>query len=810
MPTLRPHGGLVHALVLCGALTLALCLPAVSTAFVATGSGSGSVPSNIDPTGNGAPGVEAYLLDGPDLHEGDIDGTERDLAIRLRSRPTSPVIIAFTTYEVDVPGGAISIEPSQWATPRIVHVRARQDPVAETSPHPATIGFTVSGDAGFAGFWVPPITTSVLDDDLAGASCSPGAGWNSSGHGGTVRLEEGGASANCSLQLTATPSTDLTLTASTNDPDVQVTPSVITIPAGSVAPVAVQLHAREDNIDRQEHRDVTLSWRVATSDPMYGAIGMVDAGIDLVDNDTAGVTLSSHTVRTREGSSAEIVTIRMATEPTAPVTFVPNADMAAGVPQVRATAAGASLEVLPSSWATPRSLSIAAIDDDRAEGAHRGSVDLAIVTSDPAYARLHLDTIGVELEDNDLAGVVFTPTDGGTSVAERGTTDVVDVRLATAPTSDITVELEGGGGIAVEPRSLTFAAASWRATQRVTVSALDDADVEPAATVKITARTHGTDPAYLAGGSAPPSTHDVMVQSDDLAQVVLTVSSGSTAVAEGGAGDEYTLALAARPTTDVTVSVEASGGEVAVDPARVTFTPSSWSTAQPVRVTATEDTKDEPTPHKTSIRNVVVAGDATWKNVAIPDVLVDITDNDETTSTSDPDPTTDGGSGGGDEATDDESGDRQRTTRVLPRVPAAVIRSAITESGAVRASGDDDGFRMGDRSARGANAVTQVPGAVLAQPATAPSGQLISGPLPDAARRERARSRERAIAAEAAARAPIATRAADWAVRHPVASVPAAAAGAAGGLFLLTSLFGDPFSAGRQGASLVRQFRRRP
>ena len=58
---------------------------------------------------------------------------------------------------------------------------------------------------------------------------------------------------------------------------------------------------------------------------------------------------------------------------------------------------------------------------------------------------------------------------------------------------------------------------------------------------------------------------------------------------EERATDGYTVALTARPTADVTISVvSGSPGVATVDPPSLTFTPSNWDTAQPVTVSAVE------------------------------------------------------------------------------------------------------------------------------------------------------------------------------------------------------------------------------
>ena len=69
----------------------------------------------------------------------------------------------------------------------------------------------------------------------------------------------------------------------------------------------------------------------------------------------------------------------------------------------------------------------------------------------------------------------------------------------------------------------------------------------------------------------------------------LTFSKDSLTVGEGGSGT-YTVALAVQPRENVTVAVTVSGSsDVTVSPASLTFTSTTWNTAQTVTVTAAPD-----------------------------------------------------------------------------------------------------------------------------------------------------------------------------------------------------------------------------
>lgn len=106
--------------------------------------------------------------------------------------------------------------------------------------------------------------------------------------------------------------------------------------------------------------------------------------------------------------------------------------------------------------------------------------------------------------------------------------------------------------------------------------------------------------------------------------VVITESGGSTAVTEGGASDSYTMALAAPPSGDVTVTV-APDAQLGTSSGSLTFTTANWNTPQTVTVTAVDDVITEGA-HTGTIAHSASGGGYT--GIGIADVTVSITDND--------------------------------------------------------------------------------------------------------------------------------------------------------------------------------------
>ena len=187
-------------------------------------------------------------------------------------------------------------------------------------------------------------------------------------------------------------------------------------------------------------------------------------------------------------------------------------------------------------------------------------------------------------------GVVLSPAE---LVVAEGETVSYMVRLATAPTADVTVTVSGQTATdvslsALTNNQLTFTTGNWDTSQTVTVTAAHDLDaVDDEVTLTHTTASTDTDYAGLSLGMP------VTVDDDDTPGLV--VPRTGLSLAEGATGT-YTVALATEPTADVTVTISGhdTAGVTVQDPV-LTFTTGNWDTPQTVTVTAGRDvdTRDE-------------------------------------------------------------------------------------------------------------------------------------------------------------------------------------------------------------------------
>ncbi|MCW2926611.1 MAG: hypothetical protein JWM86_579 [Thermoleophilia bacterium] len=560
------------------------------------------------------------------VDEVDPSGTIRTIGIRLASAPTSNVTVqavndgqvGFTTVPT------LTFTPFNWYLTQTIDIVAIADGVVEPLSHQGVVQLNVAAgsDPNFVTLTIPPVTFDVHDADSAAATldCLPGPGWTLDPLG-RLRLGEGAASASCLVQLGATASSQIRIEASTGlGSRVILDPPAIVIPPGATGPFPIRITAVDDNVARGSLSD-TLSFTVVTSDPVFSTRTIDPVPVDLAEDDVAGVQVDPGTpIAIGEGGPGAPVNVRLTSQPVSNVTV-------AVVVGVQATASQQYLVFTPTNWNIPQSLVVSAIDDYLDEpDPMAGQVIFAVTSTDPAYDGFGLQQLPMAISDNDVAGVVVEATGSGTTLAEGGASDTVNLRLGALPADDVTVTLTSDGQLRSTPATLTFTPANWNVPQLVTLEAVQDLSVEGPHTGTVSVSTTSTDIAYATGAaSTPPITSSIT--DDDLAGAKVTETDGGTAVTEAGGSDTYTIVLTARPLAEVVI-VPTNAGQLTAAPAEITFTPSNWDTAQTVTVTAVQDTVDEADPHTTELTHAPRTTAPGWGTIAMPTVAVKVADDD--------------------------------------------------------------------------------------------------------------------------------------------------------------------------------------
>ncbi len=347
-----------------------------------------------------------------------------------------------------------------------------------------------------------------------------------------------------------------------------------------------------------------------------GSLGTLISGtnIDVVTTITAGAT------EVTEGGATDGFDMVLTSAPSADVTITLSTD-----PEVTFTPV--QMIFTPLNWNTPQTTTITAVDDAVPEPTKNIVLTPSVVSTDTRYHALVVPDIAVTVFDNDTPAVNITPTGGSTSVIEGGATDTYDVALATAPTANVNISLSiVSAQVTTDVYTLTFTPANWNLPQTVTVTAVDDAIVEGAHSDSITHTVASTDLNYNA--LAAPALSSITIVDNDAGSVLITESGGSTDIAEGGVTDSFDVVLGLQPSADVRVSLNPDfNNQCTASASPLTFTPANWNTPQTVTFTAVDDGIVEGA-HTCAITITPRSSTAGYNLIAVPNVVINVTDND--------------------------------------------------------------------------------------------------------------------------------------------------------------------------------------
>lgn len=448
-------------------------------------------------------------------------------------------------------------------------------------------------------------------------------------------LPESAGSAAVSIELSQPGAIDVSIpyavsgTAGTTDHTLR--PGAVIIPAGATG-ARLRFAIIDDLIDEDDEQIV-----VTLGTPINASLGSPSVYVfTIVDDDTAGVTLSQARFDLAEGQSASY-TLTLESEPISPVTVSLRPDQ-----QLRASPA--ALVFTPENWNRAQTVTVTAFDDDVDEASpHEGRLIHEVSSVDANYNNLAVSDIVVAITDNDTAGVRVM-SDTPPLRLQEGANLSYRVVLESEPTAPVTITLVPDIQVTVTPRTLVFTPASWRTPQTVLLSAIDDAvaegDEHPGQVIH---QVTSVDSNYEGIAVAPVN---VTIIDNDRSGVIIDRSSLSLTEAPGPTQAEaYSVRLSSQPTAPVEVALsfdrEVTLNGQTTSPLMLSFTPLNWSAAQTVTVRAVDDAIDEDgdrpplapntTPHLSVIRHITSSADPFYNRNAPelrPFITVSIIDND--------------------------------------------------------------------------------------------------------------------------------------------------------------------------------------
>ena len=489
-----------------------------------------------------------------------------------------------------------------WNVNQTVTVRAADDDNAVDEKVTITHTATVDGKPATVNRQAVTVSVTVNDPDSRGVtvgSLTPST------------VPEAG-SASYTVKLTSEPTDTVTIDVEGASGEVTVSPTRLFFTPGVTSGAGhwdteqtVTVYAGED-FDN-DNDSATLTHKVRGGDYTGESAASVTVNVD--DNDdTRSVTVSTATMRIFTGQSASY-TVVLDSQPNGTVkinvTESPESDDLSVSP--------ASLTFSRSNWNRPRTVRVStkAGLTSGAEVTLIQAIDTTLNGRDENWTSdLNVSNVAVSIITESTSVALST----SSVTVNEGATATYRVRLRSEPTGTTTVGITvpSEADVSANPTSLEFTTENWNTWQDVTLTGLADDD----AVRETFALTHRV-------SSEADATLRVTVGEKDTRRV--TLSETSLEVQEGDSA-QYSVVLDSKPTGNVTVTVGGASGDVTVSPAQMTFSTTTWSTAQTVTVNAGADDDGQTDPAVTLTHRV---RGADYDGLGVGTVRVTVTETEK-------------------------------------------------------------------------------------------------------------------------------------------------------------------------------------
>lgn len=560
------------------------------------------------------------VIAGASLRTGE-DGARVTFSVALGSRPSAAVIVPLASSderEVTVGASSLSFSPDDWDTPKTVTLTGEDDDVADGDQQVAIrVGPAVSSDAIYNGLSGEPVKVTNADNDTSGFEITaPSPSANTTELGGQVRF---------SVRLRSKPAADVTLGVASSKPSEGIADkaSLVFSPTNWNQPQTVTVTGKDDAVaDGDQPYVITLA-KAVSSDPAYAAIDPADVALVNQDDDSPGLFVSAPapSAQTTESGGAVSFTVRLRSRPTQDVTIpVSSTRPAEGRPSV------AALTFTPATYDQPQTVTVTGQDDDVDDDDQAYTVVLGAATSlDPGYAGLDAPDVALTNKDDDTAAVLVSAPAPAAQTTEAGGQVTFTVRLASAPTADVTVGVSSSKPSEgqVDVAQLVFTAANWSVAQTLTVTGQDDAvDDGNVSYAIVLARATSADPRYAAIDAADVALTNV---DDDTAGLVVSAPDPDNRTTEAGGQITFTVQLQSRPLANVTLPVGSTAPtEGRATPTSLLFTTANWSVAQTVTVVGQDDGVGDGEKNYAATLGASASADPLYANLTASVALVNV------------------------------------------------------------------------------------------------------------------------------------------------------------------------------------------
>lgn len=440
---------------------------------------------------------------------------------------------------------------------------------------------------------------------------------------GAAQTSESGGSTTVTVALSRAPLAAVTVPVAVDDSgEGRVSPASLTFtPDNWNAPQTVTVMGVDD-LEADGAQVFHVAVGPSASDD-YDFQGLSAAPVELsnVDDESPGIIVGLPSGHTSETGTEARLSVSLASRPVADVVLALGVD-----DSTEGAVVGGSLTFTSANWNVPQTVTVAGVNDDVVDGPVEFHAVVGPASSDdPSYEGLA--AVMAELvNDDDDSPALLTEIVGASYVRESGTTASIAVRLATTPTADVVIPVLSSdvGEGAVDVSLLTFTASNWADAQFVTVTGIDDFDIDGDQPFDVTfGPVDSTDAVYAALAPVAVGLENL---DDDSPRIDLELTGGTT---EAGGTATLRVSLGSSPTANVSVTLASSDpSEGSIASPTVVFTSANWSEPQEVTVTGVDDVyRDGAVSYEVAI-SAVTSADSGYAGLVGGSVMVSNADDD--------------------------------------------------------------------------------------------------------------------------------------------------------------------------------------
>jgi gliding motility-associated-like protein len=395
------------------------------------------------------------------------NGSTDIFTVVLNSEPLSDIVfdvLVGDPSEGYVDKATLTFIPSEWNIAQTVTVTGEDDVIVD-----GTVAYSIIvsvddplSEDSYDVLADQTISVNNTDNDAAGVTISSVSN----------NTEEDGTTATFTMVLNTQPTADVNINLSSSDPiEGTVAPtSVVFTNSDWNTPQTITITGVDDDIDDGNQTYNIITAAATSADGDYNGLNPDDISVINVDNDTAGITVSTISGNTSETGTTATFTIVLDSEPTADVIIGVSSD-----DPIEGSILPVSVTFTSGDWDTPQTLTVTGENDDIDDGDQTFNILTAsAVSGDGNYDGFDADDVSVINEDDDIAGIIVSTISNNTS--ELSTTATFTIVLETEPTADVVIDLNSDDLTegTVAPSSITFTSGDWSSDQTITVTGVDD------------------------------------------------------------------------------------------------------------------------------------------------------------------------------------------------------------------------------------------------------------------------------------------------------------------------------------------------